>query len=172
MQSWWLPPLEFSLWPCAILLIIFVPISIHHERNWRRTLAQYAEARREAGADDGEWPPPGAAMLMGVQPWLVFAVAGILAAATLLGLALVLAWPHRVPGFSVPLNYFDRPYMWCMIVAGTAAVVGAVALGIDVVRSPWAAVAHQVRRSMYGTEEMRAARFSAALLVDPGVPRR
>jgi hypothetical protein len=107
--------------------------------------------------------------LIGVQPWLVLTCAGLLAVMTALGLGALLVWPHRLPFFDGPLNYFDRPYVATMVVAGTAAVVGAVALGVDLVRSPWAAAASRLRRATHARPETRERLFAAALAVDPGV---
>jgi hypothetical protein len=58
-----------------------------------------------------------------------------------------------------------------MVVAGTAAVIGAIALGLDLARSPWARVASRVRRATHAPTETRERLFSAALAVDPGVER-
>lgn len=170
MQLWYLPTIEFSLWPCAGLLLVFIPVSFWHEHNWRRTLAEYGVAREAAGARD-QWPPRGMRHLLGVQPPLVFLVAGLLSLMTALGWAVLLTWPHRLPYFDAPLNYFDRPYLLGMSVAGTAAVIGALALGFDLARSPWAKVAGNVRRAIYAPPASRAKRFEAAIAVDPGVPR-
>jgi hypothetical protein len=170
--SWYLPTLGFSLWPCAILLLVFVPVSIRHERNWRRTLAAYAEVRRNAGATEEDWPSPELVHVMGVQPGLV------LLASTMLGLMLCLAawaaflWPRRPPGFELPLNSLDLPFLWSMIVAGIAAVIAGVAIALDVRSNPLSGVAFHVRRAIYASAEERASRFAQALLVDPGVPRQ
>jgi hypothetical protein len=170
VHLWWLPTLEFSLWPCAALLLVFVPVTLIHERNWRKTTAEYSRLRIEAGATDGEWPSPETRAVMGVQPWLLFAVAFLLAAATAVGLASLLVWPHRLPGFDAALNYYDRPYLWSMVVAGTAGVVGVVALGIDLAGSKWAKVARKVRRAIYARPAERTRFFEEALAIDPGVP--
>jgi hypothetical protein len=170
LVSWYLPIPMFSLWPCAVLLAIFIPVSIWHERNWRKVLAEYAERRRAAGAPAGEWPSSELAHLMGIQPWLLFAVAGILAAVTAFGIYVALLWPHKPPGFDLPINPYDLPYLWSMIVAGTAAVVAVVAIAVDVARSPWAGVARSVRRSMYAPPAERERRFALALAADPEVP--
>lgn len=171
MHFWYLPTLGFSLWPCAVLLAVFVPISLYHERNWRRTLAEYARMRRAAGATDSEWPPSDARHLLGVQPWLLLVVAALLAAMTASGLAALLAWPHRLPGWEQVLNYYDRPYLSAMSVIGIAAIVAVVALAIDIAHQPWAPVAAKVRRAIYAPAEKRAKLFAAALAVDPGVPQ-
>ncbi len=170
MHFWWLPTLGFSLWPCAILLIIFVPISVFHERNWKRTSAEYAVYRAAAGATDGTWPPEDSRIVLGIQPWLLVAVASLLAAMTLTGLATLLVWPHKLPGFDYPINYFDRPYLWCMVVAGTAAVVAALTLAFDIMRNPWSRVANRVRRAIYAKPAARTRYFEEALAADPGVP--
>jgi hypothetical protein len=170
LVSKYLPTIDHSLWPCAILLLIFIPVSIWHDRNWRRTLSAYAEARRAAGADGGEWPSAGLRRLMGVQPGLVLAATALLAAMTAFATWAVVQWPYRPYGFDLSVNIFDLPYLWCAIVAGCAAVVAGIAVTLDLARSPWAFVARQVRRSMYLPAEERAKRFEAALAVDPGVP--
>lgn len=168
--SWYLPTLGFSLWPCVALLLVFIPVSIWHERNWRRTLALYAVARRDAGATDEDWPSPGLVHLMGVQPGLV------LVACTMLGLMVGIAawaallWPHRAPGFELPVNPLDLPFIWSMVVAGIAAVIAGVAIALDVRSNPLSRVAHHVRRAIYASADERASRFAQALLVDPGVP--
>ena len=134
MHFLYLPTIDFPLWPCVgAALLFFVPVSIWHERAWRRTLAEYGEARQTAGATD-PWPPEGWGVLLGVQPWLLLGSAGLLAAMTALGLAALIAWPHKLPFFDGPLNYFDRPYLATMVVIGTAAVVAAAAVGIDLAR--------------------------------------
>jgi hypothetical protein len=170
MRFYYLPTIDYpQIWPClGVALLVFVPVSIWHDRAWRRTLAEYGAARREAGATD-PWPPTGMSALIGVQPWLILTSAGLLAAMVALGLGALLAWPRKLPFFDGPLNYFDRPYVASMVVAGTAAVVGAVALGVDLARSPWAGVARAVRRATHARPEKRARLFDAALAVDPGV---
>ena len=109
--------------------------------------------------------------LLGVQPWLLLTVAALLAMMTGLGLAALLLWPRKVPFFDAPLNYFDRPYVAATVVAGIAAVVGAVAVAIDLVRSPWAGVARALRRATHAPPEKRAELINAALEADPGVER-
>ena len=170
MHFWYLPTVDYPLlWPCVgVALLVFVPVSIWHERAWRRTIAEYGVARLAAGASD-PWPPAGMSALLGVQPWLVLTAAGLLALMTALGLAALLVWPRKLPFFDGPLNYFDRPYVASMAVAGTAAVVGAVALGIDLARSPWARTARTVRRATHASSKKREQLFAAALEVDPGV---
>lgn len=168
--SWYLPTLSFSLWPCVILLVIFIPISIWHERNWRRTLADYAIARREAGAVEEDWPPRELARLMSIQPWLLFVVSGMLGVTVTLAAWAAMLWPHRPPGFQLPLNPYDLPYVWSMVVAGIAAVCAGVAVAMDLKSHPMAQVANQVRRSMYVSAAERAERFARALQADPGVP--
>jgi hypothetical protein len=170
LVSWYLPTLGFSLWPCAILLLVFIPVSIWHERNWRRTLAVYAVVRREVGATDEDWPSPGLVHLMGVQPGL------LLLASTMLGLMVGLAawaallWPRTPPGFELPVNSLDLPFLWSMVVAGIAAVIAGVAIALDVRSNPMSRVAYQVRRAIYAPPGERANRFARALIVDPGVP--
>ena len=170
MNFWYLPTLSFSLWPCVVLVLVFIPISLYHERTWRRTLAEYATARREAGATEREWPPADARHLLGIQPRVLYAVAAMLGAMTALGIVVLAAWPHRLPHFDAALNYFDRPYLLGMSVIGLAAVVAIVALAFDISHQPWAPVAERLRRSMYAPAEKRARLFSAALAADPGVP--
>ncbi len=109
--------------------------------------------------------------LIGVQPWLILTSAGLLAVMTAIGIGALVVWPSKLPFFDYPLNYFDRPYVATMSVAGTAAVVGAVALGLDLARSPWARVARNVRHATHASQEKRARLFSAALEADPGVPK-
>ena len=129
MELWYLPTVRAGLWPCVgIALLVFIPVSIWHERAWRRTLAEYGRARAAAGATD-PWPPEGMAMFIGVQPWLVLTVAALLAGMTALGIGALWVWPRALPFFDGPLNYFDRPYVASMVVAGAAAVVGAVGAG-------------------------------------------
>jgi hypothetical protein len=170
MHFYFLPTIDYPIvWPCVgVALLVFIPVSIWHDRAWKRTLAEYGAVRLSAGAAD-PWPPVGMSALIGVQPWLILTSAGLLAAMTTLGVAALLAWPHGLPFFDGPLNYFDRPYVTTMVVAGVAAVIGAVALGLDLARSPWARVASKVRRATHAPSETRKRLFSAALAVDPGV---
>ena len=170
MHFYFLPTIDHPIvWPCVgVALLVFIPVSIWHDRAWKRTLAEYGAVRLAAGATD-PWPPAGMSALIGVQPWLILTSAGLLAAMTALGLAALLAWPRSLPFFDGPLNYFDRPYVTTMVVAGVAGVVGAVALGLDLARSPWARVASKVRRATHAPSETRERLFSAALVVDPGV---
>ena len=172
MDVMYLPTVDHPPWLCAVLLVVFIPVSIWHERNWRRQLAAYAAARLEAGATDAEWPEPGLRRQLGVQPWLVLLAAALLACMVALGAAALLVWPQKMPLFDEVINYFDRPYLAVALLAGTAAVVGAVAFAIELRRSPWARVANLVRRVTYATPAERDAAFAAALAVDPGVPPR
>jgi hypothetical protein len=155
----------------VVLLLIFIPVTIWHERNWRRTLEEYATVRRAAGAAAGPWPSPGLRRLMGVQPGLVLLVTALLAAMTAFATWAVVQWPYRPHGFDLSVNVYDLPYLWCAIVAGCAAVVAGIAVTLDLARNPWALVAHNVRRAMYRPAEERAKRFEAALAIDPGVPQ-
>ncbi len=170
MHFYYLPTIDYPvIWPClGIALLVFIPVSIWHDRAWRRTVEEYGALRAASGATD-PWPPEGMRALIGVQPWLILTSAGLLATMTAIGLAALLAWPRKLPFFDGPLNYFDRPYVATMVVAGTAAVVGAVALGVDLARSPWAGVARRIRRATHARPEKRERLFSAALAVDPGV---
>ncbi len=169
MHFWYLPTVDYPLWPCVgLALLVFIPVTIWHERAWRRTLAEYGAARSAAGAVD-PWPPEGMGALLGVQPWLLLTAAALLAVMTGLGLAALLLWPRKLPFFDAPLNYFDRPYVAAMVVAGMAAVVGAVAVAVDLIRSPWAGVARALRRSTHAAPERHAMLMNTALGADPGV---
>lgn len=167
---WWLPEVRYPLWPCLVLILVFIPISLRHERNWRRTLAEYSAARAQAGATDGVWPPKRIKHLVGIQPWLLFAVAGMLGFVIALAIVGLVYWPHTPPLFYDAINYFDRPYLTIACVIGIAAVAAIVAVAVDISRQPWAPVADKVRRSIYASPEKRAELFSAALRADQGVP--
>jgi hypothetical protein len=169
-ESWYLPIPMFPLWPCVVAILVFIPVSIWHERNWRRTLAEYAERRHAEGAPPGVWPTADLAIALSLQPWLVLGVTTALALVTGFGIYAAVLWPYRPPGFDLPINPYDLPFLWSMIVAGAAAVAAGLAIGIDGVTSPWAPVAHELRRSMYAKPEVRERRFSAAISADPGVP--
>ena len=170
MHFWYLPTIDYpQFWPCVgAFLLVFIPVSIWHDRAWRRTLAEYGVARGEAGAGD-PWPPEGMSALIGVQPWLIITSAGLLAVMTVLGIAALVMWPGKPPFFDYPINYFDRPYLFGTVVAGSAAVIGALALGVDLASSPWAAVAHNVRRATHARPATRERLFAAAIESDPGV---
>ena len=170
MVSLYVPTIDHSLWPFAVLLVVFVPLSLWHEHNWRAMLAVYADARRGAGASDERWPSSETSWMLSLQPWLLLAVAGMLAAMVALGTAAMAVWPHKLPGFDLALNPYDRPYLAAMLVVGTAAVVGVVALALDLRSSPWSGVANEVRRCVYTSPEERETRFERALECDPGVP--
>ncbi len=171
MVTMYLPTVDWPLWPCLVPLAVFVPLSVWHQRHWTRTYAEYAELRRSAGASDEPWPTGELRLVLSVQPGLMFIVAAMLAVMVAFGIATLAAWPHRLLPWMNILNYFDRPYLASMLVAGTAAVVGVGALAIDLARSPWSGVARQVRRAVHASPDVRAARLAAALRVDPGVPR-
>jgi len=172
MITMYLPTIDRPLWPYAVLLVIFIPISIWHELHWHQTLADYAAHRRAAGADDGEWPSSELRWVLSLQPWLLLFVASLLAAMVALGATALLAWPRRLPYFNEVINYYDRPYLTAVLIAGLAAVVGAVTLAIDLSRSAWKGVAGHVRRAVYASRETREELFASALTVDPGVPER
>jgi hypothetical protein len=169
--SWYLPERPEWLWVCGALLLVFIPISIRHNRNWKRTLAQYAEIRREAGASDQPWPAPDLAFVMGLQLWLVVLVTTLLAGMTLFAAWAAWLWPFRPPGFDLPVNPFDLPYLWSFIVAGCAATVAGVTLAVAVARSPWWPVARRMRRAIYADPEARDRFFDEALQVDPELSR-
>lgn len=170
MTTMYLPTIDWPLWPCLVLLVVFIPVSIWHETHWRRTLADYAAVRRAAGATDEEWPSAELRRVLGLQPWLVFFAAMLLTAMVALGTAALLAWPHRLPAFDDVINYYDRPYLTAMLVAGAAAVVGALALALDLWRSPWRRTAALIRRAVHAPTPKREALLSAASKVDPGAP--
>jgi hypothetical protein len=169
-HSWYLPEPTFPLWPCVVLLVVFIPVSIWHERNWRRTLAAYAQVRASAGATDEEWPSADLARAMGVQLWLVLFVTILLALGVAIAVWAALQWPHKPLGFDQPINPLDLPDLWSFVVAGSAAVIAGVAVALDVGRSPWVGVARKVRRAIYVSPEERARLFALALAVDPGIP--
>jgi hypothetical protein len=169
MRSWYLPVPGFPLWPCLVLVIVMIPVSVWHERNWRRTLAEYAALRVEAGVPEGPWPPSDLRVALGLQPWLLLAVAAPLTLMTLVGIVGGLAWPYRPFGFETEMNFYDLPYLWSMIVAATAAIIACVAVAIDLTRSPWRTVAHSVRRAIHATPQVRAELFARALEADPDV---
>jgi hypothetical protein len=171
MPIMYLPTIDHSLWPFAVLLVLFVPLSIWHERHWRATLEAYAEARRAAGADSADWPTSELSWVLSLQPWLLLAVASMLAMMVALGGAAVLAWPHRLYGFDEVINFYDLPFLSAMLVAGIATVVAAVAVALDLRRSPWSGVANEIRRCIYASPDVRQARFERALACDPEVPR-
>lgn len=168
-HSWFLPEPAFPLWPCAVLLLVFIPVSIWHERNWRRTLAAYARVRAGAGARDANWPTPSLARMMGVQPWLVLLATSLLALVTAVAIWAAVVWPQRPLGFDVPINPFDLPYIWTSVVMGIAAVIAGLAIAWDAGSSPWAGVARKVRRAIYASAEERERWFAEALAVDPGI---
>ena len=186
--SFW-PTLGFDLWPCAALIVVFVPISLAHERNFRRTVAAYSAARIEAGAialvpatvagaerpmlaePDAQWPPRALSHLLGLQPGLLAVLALLLGWMTATAIAGVLAWPRALPYFNLAINYYDRPYVWVFGSMGAALTVALAAVAIDLRRSPWARVAVCLRRAVYASPERRAALFAEALASDPGVPR-
>jgi hypothetical protein len=170
MISMYVPTLDHPPWWFLWFIVVLVPISIYHERHWRRTLAAYAQARRDAGASDEPWPSREMRWVLSLQPWLILFAAFWLFAMVALGIAAMVVWPSKMPGFDEVINYYDRPYLSAMLTAGVAAVIGAVALAIDLARSPWAPVAHEVRRCTHARPEERARRFVNALACDPGVP--
>ncbi|NTU71841.1 MAG: hypothetical protein HGB10_08500 [Coriobacteriia bacterium] len=168
MVSMYLPTIDRPLWPCFVLLAVFIPISIWHEIHWRRTVRDYAGKRREVGAT-GEWPTGDVRFALSIQPGLLLFATVLLALMVWLGATALFTWPKKPLLFREPLNYFDRPYLAAMLVAGTAAVVGALALCVDLWRSPWRGVARQIRRAVHARPRARDERMAAALLVDPGV---
>lgn len=170
MTTMYLPTIDWPLWPCLVLLAVFIPVSIWHETHWRRTLAEYARVRRSAGASDEEWPSSELRWVLSLQPWLLFIVALMLTAMVVLGAAALIAWPRRLPGFDQVINYYDRPYLTAMLVAGVAAVAGTMTLALDLWRSPWRRAAARIRRAVHAPALKREESLSAALKVDPGVP--
>lgn len=172
MVTMYLPPFEYwPVWPCLTLLVIFIPVSVWHQHHWNRTVAEYAELRREAGAPDETWPPSELKWVLSVQPGLLFAVSALLIVMLGFGFGALIAWPHRLFPWMNILNYYDRPYLATMLVAGSAALVGALALAIDLSRSEWRGVARQVRRAVHAPRRARQERFAAALMIDPGLER-
>lgn len=167
--SWYLPNRPTWTWVCGVLLIVAIPVSVGHDRNWRRTLLAYAEKRREAGAEAGEWPPADLAFLMGLQLWLVALVTGMLAVMTAVAVWAALLWPQRPPGFESPLNPYDLPYVWGVVAAGAAGVVAGVTLAIALARSKWSPVADRIRRAVYAEPGKRDRLFREALALDPGI---
>jgi len=165
------PTVEHSLWPCAALLLIFIPVSIWHEASWRRTLSEYAALRRAAGAPDHGWPSSGVRLVMGVQPWLLLLASALLAVMVAFGAAVLVAWPRKIVGFDQALNYYDRPFLSAMLVAGIAAIVAGVTLAVEAWSSPYGAVASRVRRGVHAPRAVRKRWFELALRVDPDVPR-
>ncbi len=169
MITMYLPTVDHPLWPCLVLLLIFIPVSVWHELHWRRTLAEYAAARRAAGADDFPWPSSELRWTLSLQPWLVLFATALLGAMVALGGAALLVWPRRLPYFDEVINFYDRPYLTAGLIAGAATVIGGCALAIDLARSPWKGVASSIRRAVHATAIRRDKFFSAALRVDPGV---
>lgn len=169
LVSWYLPTVGFSLWPCAGLLAFFIPVTAMHERNWRRTIAAYAAMRKGAGATDDAWPTRQQRVILGVQPWLLFTVSGLLGAFALFALWALLQWPHRPPGFEAVINFYDLVYLWCTLAMALGAVAIGLAIGVEAARSPWAGVAQRIRRSMYAPASARERLLAEALAIDPGL---
>lgn len=170
MVTMYLPTVDWPLWPCLVLLIVFIPLSIWHQVHWNRTVAEYAALRRAAGATDEPWPTPDLKWVLSLQPWLLLTVAAMLASMVAMGVAAMVAWPHRLFSAFDVLNYYDRPYLASMLVAGSAAVIGVVALAVDLLRSPYKGVAAQIRRAVHAPQRQHDSRLAAALRLDPGVP--
>lgn len=168
--NYYLPTIDFSLWPCFWLLLVFIPISVFHDRNWRRVLAEYAEMRREAGAEDEKWPRADLRVILGSQPWLLLTASTLLGAFSAYALWALLQWPRVPAGFDLPINYYDLAYLWTVLVMAVAGVAIGVAISIEGLRSPWAGVAWRLRRSMYAPDEMRTRMLAEAIACDPGVP--
>ncbi len=124
-----------------------------------------------AGATDEPWPTRDVRWVLSLQPWLMMLVASLLAIMVATGVVTMVVWPHRLFAFGNILNYYDRPYLASMLVAGIAAVIGVTALAIDLLRSPWKGVAAQVRRAVHASPSQHESRLHAALKLDPGVPR-
>jgi len=169
VRFWYLPIPAYPLWPCLVAVIVLIPVSLLHERNWRRTLAAYAAARVQVGVAPAEWPSPDLRVALGLQSGLLVAVAVPLAIVTAIGIFAGLAWPARPFGFETELNFYDLPFLWSVIVAATAALVATVAVLVDLLRSPWRGVANCVRRAIYASPEVRAELFAKALEADPDV---
>lgn len=160
-----------SIRPHLIVLLLFAIISIAHERNWRRLLADYAAARREAGAsEDGTWPSTWLSYALSMQPVILVLLACCLIPMVGFGLYGALYWPHRPPLFFAPIHPDDLPVLWAGIVAGCAAVLALVVVAVAMWRSPWQGVARRLRRSVYAPAEKRAVLFAEAIERDPGVP--
>jgi hypothetical protein len=173
MPYWWyLPDRPRWLWVCGALLLVMVPVSVVHDRNWKRTLAAYAGERLNAGASAGAWPPSEHRLLMGAQLWLVLLVTCLLAVMTAVAVWAALLWPRRPPGFDLPVNFYDLPYLWGMVVIGLAAVVAGTAFAVAIWRSPWWPVARKLRRAVYANEEERDRLFAEALGLDPELKGR
>lgn len=194
--SFW-PTWGFDLWPFAAVIVVFVPVSIVHERNFRRVIAAYATARAEDGAAaDGvaivpaaipgtatgtqpsaqaeptaQWPPRALSRMLGLQPALLMLLAVLLGWMTATAIAGVLVWPHALPYFNLAINYYDRPYVWVFGSIGAALTVALAAVAIDLWRSPWARVASNLRHAIYASPQRRAALLADALANDPGVRR-
>jgi hypothetical protein len=168
LVSWYPPTLDFSPWPCIVLLIVLVPISIWHERHWRATLVAYAALRREAGAGDDKWPSWGLARLMGVEPGLVLTACGMLGAVVLLAAAAIMTSGSAL-GFDLLIGPLDLLYLWTLVVAGAAAVVAGVAIAIDLWRNPWSRVGRLLRRAIHARPDVRAQLLAQALVIDPGL---
>lgn len=165
----YLPDQPQWLWVCGVLLLVLIPVSVAHDRNWRRTLAAYAELRVQAGAPSGKWPRPGQAFLMGLQLWLVLSATSLLAVMTAVAAWAAALWPRRPPGFNLPVNFYDLPYVWALVVVGVATVVAGIALAVGVWRSPWWPVARRLRRAVYAPQERRELLFAEALALDPEI---
>ena len=177
--------------------MVFLPISLAHERNFRRTVAAYAALRVKGGAEvatpaaigsvegasDGiaeagalaepadQWPSRSLARVLGLQPTLLMTLAVLLGGMTATAIAGVLAWPHALPHFDLAINYYDRPYVWVFSSVGAALTLALAAVAVDLWRSPWARVATNLRRAIHASPERRAALFADALASDPGVTR-
>jgi hypothetical protein len=69
------------------------------------------------------------------------------------------------------INPLDLPYLWSMIVAGSAAVVAGVAIALDIRLNPWSKVGRFVRRAMHAPPVVRVQLFADALKADPELQR-
>lgn len=155
------------LWFILGMLLV---ISYFHDKRQRATVAAYAAARRQRGADDGEWPDASVRRALFVNPGV------LLAGATAIGLVGVMGWlveffrtdPFgRLPGYEPP------PPSIAALVAATLALLVSVVLQVMALRArraPYKPVADRVRAAIYAKPERREALFAEALALDPGVP--
>lgn len=172
-RSWFVPGGQQGLWVCAAAFLVLIPVSVWHDRNWKRTLAEYAQKRREAsGAAADDWPRADVAVLMGLQLWLVLSATIVLAAMAAAALWAAILWPRLPWVFPLRVNPYDLPYVWGLTTVIVAAAVGGVALAIAIWRSPWWPVARKIRRAVYARPDERERFFAEALERDPGLTHR
>lgn len=151
----------------AAFVVVMAPVSVAYDRVYRRTIAEYAQLRRDRGASPAAWPPRSLRRHIFLSPMLLLLAAGAAAALSVLGA--VDDYFRTDPLGKLP-GFVAEPRLEALVPAvavGVAFAVVLCALAIRGFASPWWPVQSRLRAAAMARGDRHAQLLQAALALDP-----